>query len=211
MKMPRRIALVASLAACFAFAAVANEEEHKHHKATTDAAQPQNLDDDMEETASAGEETITDAKFFERTASANMLEVELGKVAAERATSAEIKAFGERMVADHGKKIDELKALAAKKNVVLPIEMLPQHKAARVRIEALAGAEFDEGYADYMVRAHREMEHLLRKTAETTHDDDIRSFANETIKGVQAHYAHAQKIDAIEVTAGIEDDEDDDD
>jgi putative membrane protein len=209
MKMPRRIALVASLAACFAFAAAANEDEHKHHKATTDAAQPQNLDDDMEESASAGEETITDAKFFERTASANMLEVKLGKVAAERATSAEIKAFGERMVADHGKKIDELEALAAKKNVTLPLEMLPQHKAECDRIEAFTGSEFDEAYADFMVRAHRDMENLLRKTAETTQDNDIRTFANETIKGVQAHYAHAQKIDAIEVTAGVEDDDDD--
>ena len=209
MKMPRRIALVASLAACFAFAAVANEEEHKHDKATTDAAQPQNLDDGMEEAASAGEETITDAKFFERTASANMLEVELGRIAATRATSAEIKAFAERMVADHGKKIEELKALAAKKNVVLPTELLPQHKAECERIEALAGAEFDEGYADFMVRAHRDMEKLLRKTAETTKDDDIRTFANETIKGVLAHYEHAQKIDALEVTAGIENDDDD--
>src|SRR5688500_1406190 len=205
MKMPRRIALVASLAACFAFAAAAHEDEHKHDKATTDSAQPKNLDDGMEEAASAGEETITDAKFFERTASANMLEVKLGKVAAERATSAEIKAFGERMVADHGKKIDELKVLAAKKNVALPTELLPQHEAECERIEALTGAEFDEGDAESMVGAHRDMEKLLRKTAETTQDNDIRTFANETIKGVLAHYEHAQKIDALEVTAGIED------
>lgn len=210
MKMPGRTVLVVALSAAFAFAASANDEvardEVKDTRATTASAPAAPLDDGMEEAASAGEERITDAKFFERAASGNMLEVELGKLAQDKAVNAEIKAFAQRMVTDHSAKIEELKALAAKKNVALPTELAPQHQAVCDRLEKLQGQEFDEGYADYMVRAHREMEHLLLKTAEQTQDADIRSFANETLEGVKAHYAHAQKIDALEVTAGIEED-----
>lgn len=177
--------------------------------AATSAGEP--IDDRMEESASAGEERITDAKFFERGASSNMLEVQLGELAQQRGTSADIKAFGARMVADHSKKIDEMKALAAKKNVTLPTALLPQHQETLDRLSAIPAAEFDEGYVDFMVRAHRDMETLLRKTAEQTADNDIRTFANETLKGVQEHYAHAQKLDAQNVVAGTEDDVPDDD
>jgi putative membrane protein len=179
--------------------------------AATAAGEP--IDDKMEETASAGEERITDAKFFERGASANMLEVQLGELAQDKGTTADVKAFGARMVADHGKKIEEMKALAAKKEVTLPTALLPQHQQTLDRLSGMSGAEFDEGYIDFMVRAHRDMETLLRKTAEQTADNDIRTFANDTLKGVQDHYAHAQKLDAKNVVAGAEDDipNDDDD
>lgn len=177
--------------------------------AATSGGEP--IDDRMEESASAGEERITDAKFFERGASANMLEVQLGELAQQRGTSADVKAFAARMVADHTKKIDEMKALAAKKDVTLPTALLPQHQETLDRLAAIPAAEFDEGYVDFMVRAHRDMETLLRKTAEQTADNDIRTFANETLKGVQDHYAHAQKLDAQNVVAGTEDDVPDDD
>jgi putative membrane protein len=177
--------------------------------AATAAGEP--IDDKMEETASAGEERITDAKFFERGASANMLEVELGNLAQAKGTAADVKAFGARMVTDHTKKIDEMKALAAKKEVTLPTALLPQHQQTLDRLSGLSGAEFDEGYIDFMVRAHRDMETLLRNTAEQTADNDIRTFANDTLKGVQDHYAHAQKLDAENVVAGAEDDVPDDD
>ncbi len=225
MQMPRRIGLVATLAAGFAFAAGAHDDKHAKDEHAKDDAHAQHdptahggtkaidaktaepLVDGMEEVASAGEEIITDAKFFERTASANMLEVELGKLAQKKSAKASVDTFAQRMVADHSKKIDELEGLAAKKNVVLPTALMPVHRETLDRLGALSGAEFDEGYTDFMVRAHRDMEQLLLKTAEQTADDDIRTFANETAKGVREHYAHAQKLDAEQVTAGIEEDE----
>lgn len=144
-----------------------------------------------------------------RKTSANLLEVELGNLARQRGTSAEVKAFGARMVTDHSKKIDELKALAASKDVELPTALLPDDRATCDRLAALSGAQFDEAYADYMVQAHRDMEKLLTKTAEQTADADIRTFAQETRKGVLDHYAHAQKLDADKVVLGDGADDDD--
>ena len=43
-----------------------------------------------------------------------------GKLAAEKATNPEVKQFGQRMVDDHSKANDELKAYATQKGVTLP-------------------------------------------------------------------------------------------
>ncbi|HVF34955.1 MAG TPA: DUF4142 domain-containing protein [Candidatus Saccharimonadia bacterium] len=215
MNTNRNALLAAMLATLYATSAAA--EGVKATDATPKPADPATpvatLDDRMEEAASAGEERITDAKFFERAASANMLEVELGGIAQDKGTTAEIKAFGARMVTDHSKKIEELESLAASKNVTLPTALLPQDRATCDRLAALAGAQFDEAYADFMVQAHRDMERLLAKTAEQTTDAEIRAFAQETRKGVLDHYVHAQKLDADRVVLGdgMDDDFEDDD
>jgi putative membrane protein len=44
-----------------------------------------------------------------------MMEVAMGKLAAQNAQSDDVKSFGKRMVTDHGKANDELKSVAAKK------------------------------------------------------------------------------------------------
>ena len=210
MNTNRKTLLAAMLATLYATGTAAEGVKAPDAKSTADPATPVAiLDDGLEEAASAGEERITDAKFFERAASANMLEVELGNLARQRGTSAEVKAFGARMVRDHTKKIDELKTLAASKDVALPTALLPDDRATCDRLAALPGSQFDEAYADYMVRAHRDMEKLLTKAAEQTADADIRTFAQETRKGVLDHHAHAQKLDADQVVLGDGVDDDD--
>ena len=49
-----------------------------------------------------------DKEFFIAAAQGNMSEVALGKLASDKATDAGVKAFGNRMVTDHGKGIEEL-------------------------------------------------------------------------------------------------------
>ena len=58
----------------------------------------------------------TDQQFVMDVAHVGMAEVELGKLATEKASNEQVKKFGQRMADDHGKAGDELKALAEKKN-----------------------------------------------------------------------------------------------
>ena len=64
----------------------------------------------------------SDPDFIKEAAMGGMAEVELGKLAATKATNAEVKKFAQMMVTDHSKANDELKALAAKKGIAAPIE-----------------------------------------------------------------------------------------
>ena len=72
--------------------------------------------------------------FVMDAATGGMAEVELGKMAAEKAASADVKQFGQRMADDHGKANGELQALAGQKGVTLPTEPTAAQKATSARL-----------------------------------------------------------------------------
>jgi putative membrane protein len=59
--------------------------------------------------------------FIHSAAITNGMEIESGQLAQTKARSSEVKAFAGRMVADHSKAMDQLKAFADRKNVELPM------------------------------------------------------------------------------------------
>jgi len=63
---------------------------------------------------------LSDEQFVVRVAVCGQAEIQLGKLAAERASADEIKRYGQLMVNDHSKALEELRAYAAKKNILLP-------------------------------------------------------------------------------------------
>lgn len=87
-----------------------------------------------------------DSAFATEAAAGGVKEVEAAQLAVSRASSADVKAFAQRMVNDHGKANTELMALASAKKVALPDEAAAKAKHANVlnRLEQLKGAEFDD-------------------------------------------------------------------
>src|ERR1051326_6505759 len=84
--------------------------------------------------------TMNDTTFVTKAAEGGMAEVQLGKLAVEKASSDEVKKFGQRMVDDHGKANDELKSLAQQKNITIPSDLDAKDKALRDRLSKLSGA-----------------------------------------------------------------------
>ena len=74
--------------------------------------------------------TEADREFATRAAAANAGEIAVGRLAATHSQDEKVEAFGERMVADHGKAADELKAAAAKDGITLPPEPASNPDAA---------------------------------------------------------------------------------
>lgn len=63
-----------------------------------------------------------DKSFLTDAAHAGHAEIDASKLALEKSNNPAVKSFAEKMIADHGKVGDELKALAATKNVSVPDE-----------------------------------------------------------------------------------------
>jgi putative membrane protein len=61
-----------------------------------------------------------DREFIMKAADGGMAEVELGRLAVNKASNSDVKAFGQRMVDDHSKANDQLMQLAQTKGVTLP-------------------------------------------------------------------------------------------
>src|SRR5690242_1834771 len=61
-----------------------------------------------------------DTEFAVDAADGGMMEVQLGQLVQTNGSNAQVKAFGQMMIDDHSKANDELKSLAAQKNISLP-------------------------------------------------------------------------------------------
>ena len=103
------------------------------------------------------------------------MEVAMGKVAEEKGQSDDVKSFGKRMVADHGKANEELKKIAAQKNVKLPAK------------EQTTSWSSDKAYMDMMVKDHEKDLAEFKEEANSGNDPDVKKFAEDTAKVVQEH------------------------
>lgn len=87
----------------------------------------------------------------------NMAEIELGRMAAERAANAEVKRFGQMMVDDHTAAGNKLKPIATEHSIPMPADLDDEHRDLRERLSKLQGAEFDRAYMKAMVDGHEEV------------------------------------------------------
>lgn len=129
-----------------------------------------------------------------------MLEVQLGKLAEKRGTSAEVLKFGKHMVTDHSKANDELKQAAAKENVTLPADISPEQKQKKDKLAELKGAEFDRKYMEEMVAGHKKAIEAIRKETEIG-TGATKGWAEKTLPVIEEHKKEADKIDGEIATA----------
>jgi putative membrane protein len=98
-----------------------------------------------------------DRDFVNEAAVAGMAEVELGKLARERATDAKVKEFAGMMVRDHTAAGNKLDTIARQHSIPLPDQMDEKHRELRDRLSKLSGAEFDREYMQAMVDGHEDL------------------------------------------------------
>ena len=137
----------------------------------------------------------SDRKFVETAARDGLAEVELGQLASQRAESAEVKQFGQRMVQDHGKANDQLKQLASSKGVQLPTETDKSHQKKMEKLQKLQGAAFDKQYMDDMVKDHKKDVKEFQKQAKSAKDPEVKGFAAQTAPTLQEHLQIASRTE----------------
>src|ERR1700761_1116292 len=92
-----------------------------------------------------------DQKFMAAAASAGMYEVQASQVALQKSDDPQQKAFAQKMIDDHTKAGDELKDLAAKKNVTLPAGLASSDQSLLDTLNKKdAGKDFDKAYRSQM-------------------------------------------------------------
>lgn len=156
------------------------------------------------DTKPAAKETAAtaDHHFVMDTAMDGMAEVELGKLAEQKAESSDVKQFAQRMVDDHSKANDELKSLASSKNITLPTAIDAKHKATHDRLEKLSGAAFDRAYMQAMLSGHQDAVKAFRQESTSGKDADIKAFAAKTLPTLEDHLKEAQSANKAVATSG---------
>lgn len=110
-----------------------------------------------------------------KAAKGGTMEVAMGNLAEQNAQNEDVKSFGKRMVTDHSKANDELKAIAEKKGVTLPGK------------EPTKKWTSDKAYMNTMVKDHEKDLSEFREEASKGSDPDVKKFAGDTAKVIQDH------------------------
>jgi len=134
----------------------------------------------------------SDSEFITKAAQGGMAEVQMGQLAVSHASNPAVKAFGKRMIDDHTKANDELKAVAAKKGIAVPVAVDAKEKATIDRLSNLNGAAFDRAYMHDMVKDHEEDVAEFQRESNNGADPDVKAFAAKTLPTLQEHLKIAQ-------------------
>lgn len=149
--------------------------------------------------------------FLTRAMDANMAEIELGRMAEERATHPVVKGFGHLMVTDHSKALDALKPIANRQGTPMVGQLSDEHRELRDRLATLRGEQFDREYMRAIVDGHEKVVDLLQTranehrfgadkgTAEPEKTDDpigmeINQWAAKTLPTTRHHLDEAKRI-----------------
>lgn len=153
-----------------------------------------------------------DHDFVLKASMGGQMEVELGRLAQDRAQNDEVKRFAARMVTDHGRVNDELRTLAATKGLALPAsgdgDAAPgtgkRDAAARndagspqrelQRLQAVSSANFDREYMKAMVSQHKTDVALFQKAGASAQDAELKAFAQRTLPALQEHLQMARSL-----------------
>lgn len=143
----------------------------------------------------------TSNDFVDKAAAGGIAEVETSRLALEKSSSADIKAFANMMITDHSKANDELAALAKKHDIEVP-DSTTIVKQAKEKILDLRDESFDAAYANNQVKAHEDTVELFKKEANTVTDDktkgatDLKGFAQKMLPALEKHLQMAKKLQA---------------
>ncbi|MEG4963161.1 MULTISPECIES: DUF4142 domain-containing protein [unclassified Microcoleus] len=128
-----------------------------------------------------------DRTFVMQAGQLSMLEVQLGRLAVQRGSSAGVKQYGQEMVEEHTRANQELMQLAMQKEVELPTEMSSQNTALTDRLSGLSGTSFDTAYKQAMIESHNQAIALFQAQSQQGQDPDLKAWATKTLPNLQAH------------------------
>lgn len=144
--------------------------------------------------AQAADSKSADSEFAMKAAQGGLAEVSEGQLAASKASDPKIKEFGQKMVSDHGKANDELKAVAQKSGITLPTEPSKKEQDDANKLGQKMGKDFDEAYAKMMVKDHEEDVALFQKEADSGSDPNLKAFAQKTLPTLKEHLSMAKEL-----------------
>ena len=136
----------------------------------------------------------SDRTFVQQLAIGNAAEIELGKLAQQKASGEPIKNFAQTMVNDHQEAGRRLADLANAAGLQLPSGLDDEHRALREHLEQVSGTAFDVAYAQAQLQDHQRTLQLLEYEIGSGQDEALRRFAAESLPQIRKHLEMAQNI-----------------
>jgi putative membrane protein len=145
---------------------------------------------------------LSDPQIAAVVLAANQVDIDAGALAAKKSGNDEVKKFAERMVTDHSAVNKAAGELAGRLGVT-PEEtdasrgLTSGGAAARAKLDALSGAEFDKAYVDNEVAYHEAVLGVLDKQLiPSATNAELKKMLIDVRPAFVAHLDHAKQVQA---------------
>jgi putative membrane protein len=139
--------------------------------------------------------------FVTKAVQGNLAEISMGQLAQQRGNSDGVRSFGQQLVTDHSAANQKLTSLASGMGVTPPTEPSKKQVSNHHKLMKLSGDAFDREFARHMVADHRKDIADYKKAAKMK-DDQIASYATETLPTLEKHLQMAQSLNKSGGKAG---------
>ncbi|MBV8630981.1 MAG: DUF4142 domain-containing protein [Silvibacterium sp.] len=137
---------------------------------------------------------MQDKTFVREAMEGGMAEVELGQLASQKASSDDVKQFGQKMVDDHTKLNDQMKPVAEQLGVTPPTQLSKKDQELKARLQNLSGTQFDNEYIRCMLKDHKKDAAEFKQEAQNAQNPAVQQAAQQ---GSQVIEQHLQMIEQI--------------
>ena len=120
--------------------------------------------------------------------------VQAGKLAQQQASDAQVKEFGEHMVKDHGRMLQEQEKMASAKGVDMPKQPKKEHQAAIKKLQKAEGEQFDTAFMSQMVKDHENSLKQVRQAAKNAKDPELKAMAEKAAPVIEKHLQMAKQL-----------------
>lgn len=101
--------------------------------------------------------TLSDNEFVRDVALKNMAQIELSRLALDKATNPDIKAFARALIEDHGAAGQNLKSALSGQPPAWPTQLDEEHRNTVNDLAKTSGADFERDYVKAMVEGHQNL------------------------------------------------------
>jgi putative membrane protein len=198
MKHILLLSTAALFASATAFAAPPDRPAHKSPAPGTNSETMSNIEDATSHAVGTVSAATTSSLqgFVTGAAISDMYEVEAGKIAEQRSSNPDVKAFAEKMVQAHTATTAQLKSILAgmKNQPAAPAHLDNRRQGLIDNLRGASAADFDARYMSQQVDAHKEALSLMKGYAKGGDNPAVKSFAAETAPKVQQHLNMAEPL-----------------
>ena len=155
---------------------------------------PKEVAEEINEDKFANDEVEDDADYLADAAEIHFCEIEIGKLALQKGTSADVKKYAQTLITDHTKSLEELQALANKKTITLPTAISEDGKEKYDKLNKESGTEFDRKFIDLVSEGHEKAVDKMTEIAQKATDPDIKLWTSRQTSTLTAHHEEAKKL-----------------
>lgn len=136
----------------------------------------------------------SDRKFVEKAIEASLDDVEMGRLALEKSTDAEVRHYAIQETDDHAKILDDLKQVAQQLTMSVPDGPSKGALKEMDKLKSLSGDAFDQAFLKGTVKSHKDEDKSYRDEARTTTSPQLKELVTQEDQIIGNHLQQAQQL-----------------